>query len=142
MHHLVFVFGTLKRGFPNHHLIAQQPLLGDFETAHPYPLYLVSERYSPWMMDQAGEGMKVRGQVFKVDEQCLAALDELERIHARDGYRRQEIKVSSQQGSVKLTVYAYLKPEHQLNTKAIRCGPITEYLLEHASLYRSRKIRS
>ncbi len=142
MHHLVFVFGTLKQGFPNHHTIAQQTLLGEYETEQPYPLYLVGERHSPWMLDQPGEGMKVRGQVFKVDEQCLATLDELERIHARDGYRRQEIKVSSQQGSVKLTVYAYLKPAHQLNKKAIRCGPINEYLLEHASQYRSRKIRN
>jgi gamma-glutamylaminecyclotransferase len=142
MHHLVFVFGTLKQGFPNHHIIAQQSLLGEYETVQPYPLYLVGERHSPWMMDQPGEGMKVRGQVFKVDEQCLAALDELERIHARDGYRRQEIKVSSQQGTVKLSVYAYLKPAHQLNKKTIRYGPITEYLLEHASQYRSRKIRS
>jgi gamma-glutamylaminecyclotransferase len=142
MPHLVFVFGTLKRGFPNHHYLAQQTLLGDFETEQAYPLYLVGERHSPWLIDQPGEGMKVRGQVFEVDEQCLAALDELERIHARDGYRRQEIKVSSQQGSVKLSVYAYLKPAHQLNKKAIRCGPITEYLLEHASQYQSRKIRN
>lgn len=138
MPHLVFVFGTLKTGFPNHHYIAQQTLVGEFTTEQAYPLYLVGDRYSPWMMDQPGQGLKIRGQVYKVDDLCLTLLDRLERTAQRDGYCRQKINVVKQQGALKLSVYCYLKPASQLSKKTIRCGPIAEYLREHASQYRSR----
>ncbi len=142
MHHLVFVFGTLKQGFPNHHIIAQQSLLGEYETAQPYPLYLVGERHSPWMLDQPGQGLKVTGQVFKVDDDSLAAMDKLERIHCADGYRRLTISVIKKHSNIKTKAFCYLKPPQQINRTAIHSGLITEYLLEHASKYRSRKIRN
>ena len=140
MTHLVFVFGTLKNGFPNHHYLVNQILVGEFLTQQAYPLYLVGERYSPWMMDQPGQGMQVCGEVYKVDQQCLQALDRLERISASDGYRRKEIQVINRQDGIKLSVNCYLKPASQLSNREIRVGPIAEYLSQHAADYRSRTL--
>lgn len=51
MSHLVFVFGTLKEGFPNFATNKGVRRGGDFVTASRYPLYLVGERCSPWLID-------------------------------------------------------------------------------------------
>lgn len=136
MSHKLFVFGTLKKHFPNHHYIQLQTLIGQFITEQPYPLYLVGERYSPWMMDQPGEGYRVSGEVYKVDDATLDILDRLERTHSRDGYRRRRIDVIRAQSSFRLQVFCYLKPAQII--KSIQAGPLVEYQLSHADRYRSR----
>jgi gamma-glutamylaminecyclotransferase len=40
----VFVFGTLKQGFPNFHINRGRRVAGEFATGLAYPLYLVGER--------------------------------------------------------------------------------------------------
>ena len=64
--HRVFVFGTLKEGFPNFATNRGRRVAGDFVTKERYPFYLVGERHSPWLIDQPGEGERIVGQVFEV----------------------------------------------------------------------------
>ena len=136
----VFVFGTLKQGFPNFGSNAGVRLPGDFATVQRYPLYLVGERHSPWLVDAPGEGEYVLGQVFDVTPAALQRLDLLERIGEPDGYRRVEIDVRPQGAAAAAAqrVHAYLKPARQLAGAMIMAGPLPEYTLAHAGLYRRR----
>jgi len=138
--HNVFVFGTLKDGFPNFAVNRGVRIEGDFQTMDRYPLYLVGERHSPWLIDDIGQGKQVKGQLFAVSEEVLADMDRLERISEPDGYRRTRIDVRliDNPNSSVLSVFVYLKPLTQLNADEIRLGPLHEYELSHASLYRSR----
>lgn len=139
MSHHVFVFGTLKQGFPNFATNRGRQLPGRFVTRERWPLYLVGERHSPWMVDQPGQGEQVAGQVFEVDDAVLAAMDALERIAEVDGYRRVQIEVLQDAAeSAALQVFAYLKPAPQLQLHEVRAGPLPEYTLDHAALYRPR----
>lgn len=139
MSHHVFVFGTLKLGFPNFATNRGRQLPGRFVTRERWPLYLVGERHSPWMVDQPGQGEQVAGQVFEVDDAVLAAMDALERIAEPDGYRRVLVDVQSDAADAALLqVFAYLKPAPQLVLGEVRLGPLAEYTLEHAALYRPR----
>src|SRR3954469_2278028 len=99
-HVLVFVFGTLKEGFPNHAVNRGERMPGTFVTREPYPLYLVGDRHSPWMIDTPGEGHRVAGQVFRVDAVTLSAMDRLERVGERGGYRRKLIEVVGPHGDL------------------------------------------
>lgn len=137
---LVFVFGTLKQGFPNFHENLGTRVPGDFTTCEPYPLYLVGERYSPWMIAAPGTGHRVKGQVFEVDAPALQTMDLLERVHAPDGYRRSAIEVTPTATTVTLPlqVFAYFKSADQVQPQQIRLGPLPEYGLAHAALYRRR----
>jgi len=139
---LVFVFGTLKEGFPNFATNRGTRRAGEFVTVERYPLYLVGERMSPWMIAHPGEGMQVRGQVFSVSDTALAAMDALERIHEADGYRRLQISVTPATGDPRdaITVFAYLKPPEQLDAGMIRKGPLSAYELADAQLYRPRSL--
>ena len=105
----VFVFGTLKDGFPNSGANKGSRIAGEFLTSNRYPLYLVGERYSPWLVLSEGEGFQVRGQVFRVDEATLGDLDRLERTHAADGYRRVLMPVISEFTNEETPVFVYVK---------------------------------
>lgn len=136
----VFVFGTLKEGFPNFTTNTGQRVLGRFVTEERYPFYLVGERHSPWLMNAPGQGEQVVGQVFAVDAATLERMDILERIHQPDGYQRVCISVVPQSDDTTqhMAVYAYLKPPGSLNAADIKIGPLAEYTLDHAALYRKR----
>jgi gamma-glutamylaminecyclotransferase len=144
---LVFVFGTLKEGFPNHHINGGRRVPGSFITKERLPLYLVGERSSPWLIKAPGEGFQVSGQVFEVDGTTLTAMDRLERVHDSDGYVRETIEViqrgaktaAAVDGTV-LLVQAYLKPRALLTPELRQRGPLAEYTLEHARLYWPRAL--
>jgi gamma-glutamylaminecyclotransferase len=139
MNHDIFVYGTLREGYPNHHHNVGVRKTGTFRTVEQFPLVLYGPRYSPCLIYSPGEGYPVRGEVYRVDDAGLALMDKLERIESPDGYRRLQISITSETklplGEV--TVYAYLKKANSVHD--IRQGPLQEYNLEHASLYRSRK---
>ncbi|TFZ07691.1 gamma-glutamylcyclotransferase family protein [Ramlibacter humi] len=136
--HLVFVFGTLKEDFPNHATNRGVRVPGIFRTCTPYPLYLVGERHSPWMVDLPGQGHPVNGQLFRVDDETLAAMDRLERVSEPDGYRRVLLDFEGGEPPGRRQAHVYLKPAGQLTPSDIRVGPLAEYSLEHAALYRPR----
>lgn len=136
----VFVFGTLKEGFPNFSTNAGTRVPGTFVTAQRYPFYLVGERHSPWLVNTPGHGEHVLGQVFDVGTDALEHMDLLERTRESDGYDRIEIEVRQQsaQDTVQLSAYAYLKHPRNLQGAEIKAGPFSEYTHEHAVLYRKR----
>jgi gamma-glutamylaminecyclotransferase len=140
MQHLVFVYGTLKEDFPNFAQNAGTRLPGLFATMERYPLFLVSERCSPWLVNRPGDGERVAGQVFEVDARALAAMDTLERITEVDGYRRVLLALEplpAHNGN-QLQAFAYLKQAEPFAPSPANIGPLREYTLEHAALYRRR----
>ena len=96
MKHRLFVYGTLKKGFPNHDIYMETAKeLGKYQTIEKYPLVLCGERYVPCLIYSPGDGHQVEGELYEVDDECLNRLDALERIQESDGYRRFVIRVSS-----------------------------------------------
>lgn len=79
----VFVYGTLKRGEPNHHWLTRSEngvsrFLGIGTTVEKFPL-VVGTRYNiPFLLDQRGTGHNVQGEIYEVDEAMFANLDVLE----------------------------------------------------------------
>ena len=59
--HRVFVYGTLKKGQPNHYLIDSPEkgvahFLGEGRTVEKYPLVIATEYNVPFLLDAAGHG--------------------------------------------------------------------------------------
>lgn len=140
MHHHVFVFGTLKEGFPNFHVNRGLRVPGTFRTTARYPLYLVGERHSPWLIDLPGQGEHVHGQVFEVDPAGLQAMDTLERIAEPDGYRRVTVEVVAVEAPqpTRLQAFAYLKQAQHFDPADARLGPLAEFTPALATRYRPR----
>lgn len=72
----IFVYGTLKRGGSNHVFLRGQNYVGDARTAPGYILYSLGDY--PGMVRAPGDTEGVSGEVWHVDDGCLAELDRLE----------------------------------------------------------------
>ena len=140
MPELVFVYGTLKEGFPNFHVNKGARIPGVFATIERFPLYLVGERSVPWMIDEPGQGERIAGELFEVDAAGLARMDALEGTAEPDGYRRRRIAVApvAGEGAAAIDAWAYLKETRQLAGATPRAGPLAAYTPGHAAAYRPR----
>ena len=131
----LFVYGSLKEGFPNFHVNRGRRLPGEFRTLQPYPLYLVAGRL-PCLLPARGEGLQVQGQLFEVTADALALMDALERVGQPGGYRRELIDVQSMDAAAAagepIAAYAYLQSAAMLEAAGPHVGPLALYTLEHA----------
>jgi gamma-glutamylaminecyclotransferase len=99
----LFVYGTLKRGFDNHHILANSNFVSTAQTLHGYPLICANKAF-PYLIDAEGEGFCVDGEVYEVTHQTMLRLDELEGYP--DHYTRREIEVVLEDKTVvKAAVY-------------------------------------
>lgn len=139
----VFVYGTLKRGFPNHETggMRRHRYLGVFRTLEPRPLVIGGRWYSPCLIDEPGAGFPVRGEVFEVDDAGLAALDRLESVHRPDGYRRISLavvpEVAPEQNGEPLEAWTYVKRRATIDP--IREGPLKQYPLDRRYVPAARR---
>jgi gamma-glutamylaminecyclotransferase len=83
MTHRVFVYGTLKRGYPNNPLLEGSEFLGEAVTVLTYKAVtvpaskMVGTSFPVIMPDPSGK--PVAGEIYTVDDATLARLDQLER---------------------------------------------------------------
>lgn len=137
---LVFVFGTLKQGFPNFATNQGRRIGTVFRTLDRHPLLLVGERCVPWLIDSPGLGERVAGELYEVNAAALAAMDELEGVGRPDGYRRRALRVQAASLGDDAVVLAqvYMKRADQVVEADVQLGPLAEYTPAHAARYRRR----
>ncbi|WP_246680814.1 gamma-glutamylcyclotransferase family protein [Mesorhizobium sp. B3-1-9] len=84
----VFVFGTLKRGFPLHDEgLSGARFIGPCRTKQRYPMLIAGPRFAPMMFNEPGSGLHVSGELYIVDECVLAKLDSIESIGKPGNFR-------------------------------------------------------
>jgi gamma-glutamylcyclotransferase (GGCT)/AIG2-like uncharacterized protein YtfP len=104
---LVFVYGSLKRGFHNHYMMDWAVMFNTGVTVHPY--HLLNLGSFPGMTDK-WQGrtdlppVHIKGEVYQVDPALMAALDRFE--GHPNFYRRRHIPVRCGGDSI-FTCYAY-----------------------------------
>uniref|UniRef100_A0A2A4JLL5 Gamma-glutamylcyclotransferase family protein n=1 Tax=Heliothis virescens TaxID=7102 RepID=A0A2A4JLL5_HELVI len=81
--HQVFVYGTLKRGEPNHYWLEDTNNgVGRYvingHTEKKFPLIIATKYNIPFLLYSPGDGHFVRGEIYDVDEKMLQKLDILE----------------------------------------------------------------
>lgn len=88
----VFVYGSLKKGFGNHGLLARSEFLGNAETVESR-FKMVSLGGFPGVYDTGGD--KIKGEIYKVDHMTLRNLDRLESEGSFYGRRTHNFKLES-----------------------------------------------
>jgi len=73
---ILFFYGSLKRGYSNHHRVAGQEFLGEAVTEPRYRIIQLGD-YGGLIRDDT-HGVAVKGELWSVDAKCLAELDEFE----------------------------------------------------------------
>ncbi len=108
--HKLFVYGTLKKGFSNHHFLKGAKFLGKAITKHKYALYETSIPYA-YPYEKVSP---IRGELYEVDTQTIRKIDLLEgHPHA---YRREKVPVLLENGEeVFAWIYFYPRKRGKLN---------------------------
>ena len=76
---LIFVYGTLKRGMSNHHVLealAATYISSDI-TIEKYPMFDLGHGY-PYLQDTKGIGNRIEGEIYELDSSNLRTIDEFE----------------------------------------------------------------
>ena len=102
---LIFVYGTLKRGCINHFRMARQEYFGEAQTGPGYVLHDVGGY--PGMVADSGAPDGVSGEVWSVDDECLAGLDVLEGI-AEGLYGRRSVELRAPFAGRHVEAYIFL----------------------------------
>ena len=103
MDNLVFVYGTLRQGCSNHHLLKGETLLGPARTMDRFALYVDDFPY----LIKSQPCSRVSGEVYRVGPVAFARLDALENHPL--WYRRERRGVAMENGSV-LQAWVYFFP--------------------------------
>ena len=108
--HKVFIYGTLKRGFPNHEAgLAGARFLGRVRTLEAYPLIVGGRWFSPYLIDEPGQGQRVFGELFAVNAAGLALLDRMEGVGQPEGYRRICVAVAEPNCETGMDAWTFVK---------------------------------
>jgi gamma-glutamylaminecyclotransferase len=129
---ILFVYGTLKEGFGNHHINAGTRVPGEYVTVQPHGLYIVGPHRYPWMVQSDAQGLPVRGQLFRVDATALARMDVLEQVDEPGWYTRHVIQVrdTTDARAAPQRAYVYFGDAQALHTQTVHAGPLLEFSIE------------
>lgn len=97
----LFVYGTLMRGGPRHHLLAGQRFLGPARTAAHWALHDLGAY--PGLVRRAQDGLVIAGELYEIDPSLVPALDQAEGAPAL--YRLEELDLVDIPGPVFAYVY-------------------------------------
>ena len=117
----VFVYGTLKRGQSRTHVLSQQQFLGEALT-RPHYLLVDLGQYPGLILPTALEPVivsphAVQGELYRVDDGCLAELDRIECVN-QNLYARWPVSLEVPE-NVAAQTYLY----QQTVTADMLCGP-------------------
>lgn len=79
----VFVYGTLKKGGPNHSVLSSKhngfaKYVCDGKTVKKFPLIVGTRRNIPFLLNAPETGHNVSGEIYSVDEKMFNHLDTFE----------------------------------------------------------------
>lgn len=121
----MFVYGTLMSGFSNNRLLSNSQLVDRGTTEEEYTLAVTSRPF-PFLMEEDGNNY-VSGEIYKVDEKTLNAIDQLE--GHPEWYERKVVSIVTELGD-KLQAWAYFMPKSKLidTVKVLESGNWREYI--------------
>jgi len=86
--HRLFVFGTLKRGFPLHERARAGAIwLGRGTTIEAYPMFVAGRWYAPMMLNEPGHGYRVMGELYEIEGPRLELNDGIESVGVPGNFR-------------------------------------------------------
>lgn len=128
----IFVYGTLRQSFGNHHLLSHARFVGHAKTESKYVMH--ASGHIPFV-SQSQAIAQIVGEVYEVDAQTLATLDRLEgcgvvseqplQFDANSWYTREEVSVRWVDGSETLSAWMYFN-EHETRHAIIPTGDFAD----------------
>tara|TARA_R110002020_G_scaffold148779_1_gene324807 strand:+ start:2778 stop:3212 length:435 start_codon:yes stop_codon:yes gene_type:complete len=123
--HLVFVYGTLMKGFGNHGLLRESIPLGVAETIEEYVLTALGIPFVTKAQEEDPSLTTIKGELYLVDDNTLGRLDALEGHPYAYKREKAEIKYNDSGAEMRSLAWMYFYPTQQGNP--IKGGDYREY---------------
>ena len=127
----VFVYGTLKKGFPNSHCLTGTKYIGEALTVDKYPLVIASRYNIPYLLGAKNLGNQVAGEVYDVTDSQLKVLDTLEGYPGY--YNRITIPVLTGVDSEVISCYTYVLDRYK--DSLLQCVMLNRYSEDESKKY-------
>lgn len=119
MSNLVFVYGSLRKGFSNHHFLNNSEYIGDFTSEEQFYLITYKSLSFPYLLEDLEidrPKSNIKGEIYRVNDDVLSKLDNLESNSVI--YQRKKYKFLNEKNIFEAYVYILIKP------------PIIDYIKE------------
>lgn len=143
LRHSIFVYGTLKRGLTNYQRylgVAERygkaAFVGTATTLDAFPLvvrppHMLPATCGPVLTDKAGSGHRIHGELFRLDDETLEAMDILEGVRSGLYYKR-KLSVCLNENE-NFVCHAYFYPAKE---ELLALTPFQSYMADHHDAYR------
>ncbi|WP_146504092.1 gamma-glutamylcyclotransferase family protein [Rubinisphaera italica] len=111
---LLFVYGTLKRGYCRDHYLQKAKFIGEAKTEASYLLYDCGE-YPGLVHDPNGHN--IEGELYEISENAWLTLDEVEGV-SFNLYQRATVELLAPYHEMNVQSYLYLRSTNGLK----KCG--------------------
>ena len=118
---LVAVYGTLRKGYNNHHLLHSSNMLDIGSTMDDYRMICEG---IPYVLPADGSGSRIRVEVYAVDDETLDRLDMLEGHPS--WYRREQVPIMLDNG-VSVNAWLYINADAENQDKGIYYSDYEHY---------------
>lgn len=110
----IFVYGTLKAGYQNHHFLTDAEFVSDAITCDKYQMYPSITQQFPFLI-KSEKYQQIKGEVFKTNSKKL--LDDLDYLEGYPNlYLREFINVKLENNSIVKALVYFKNEDTHLNT--------------------------
>lgn len=110
MENIVFVYGSLKKGFINNSRLKNAEFIGSAKTVEKYEMYRSSHGNWPYLIKDHGLGSLIKGEVYSLSDNLLKVIDEFE--GHPDYYKRELVKVKLTESEEVIEAFIYFFTEN------------------------------
>jgi gamma-glutamylaminecyclotransferase len=121
VNNLIFSYGTLKRGFPNHSIMEKikASYISVASTKFKYPLVQAGDWNTPFLLDNKNypNSYNVNGELFEIDKKGIAILDEFEGV-GKCYYKRLKLDIyckTEKGNTISKEAWCYFRYENSAN---------------------------
>lgn len=102
----LFVYGSMKKDFPNHERLKNAQYLGDYHTVSYYTMYADTSKLFPYVVNDE-KRYQIQGELYKItDKKDFDTIDVLEGIP--DFYIKRQISITNDTGH-KVSAWIYFR---------------------------------
>lgn len=116
---LFFVYGTLLRGFGNHGIMRKIGgcFLGEAVSVTAFPLVVTD---LPYLLDRAGEGFRVEGELYRIP---VAGWKTLDRLEGHPHFYRRRIETFELGGGGTVAAWVYFLARKDIDLRGVKPIP-------------------
>lgn len=115
----LFVYGSLKRGFENHDILADANYISQAKTLRKFAMYKEENKDYPYIIDDVVFGRHIDGEIYEITRKdILQKVDEFE--GAPEYFRHENIFVKTRSRKIKVKTYILSSPKVPINQEPLQ----------------------